>query len=622
MSKFEKATLFIKGNEYLREPQIEAYSKIERYFNSQHKERGEALIVLPTGTGKTGVMAIAPYAVSKKRVLVITPQTVIANTVMGSLDSSDYKNFWYTSGVIDSIDDLPSVVHYEKHVTKGVLDLADIIVVNIHKLQERLDNSLLKKVPFDFFDFIIIDEAHHSEAYTWQRTIEYFKDAHVLKLTGTPFRSDGVQIKGEEIYKYSLSKAMANGYVKSLEKFNYIPDKMIFTLDGRPETYTLDDIKKLKIKDNEWISKKVALSKESNLGVIRKSIEKMQLKRTSTGNPHKIVAVACSIEHAIQLKALYEQEGYNVALVHSELNKEVLKEEFTKIENHKVEVVINVALLGEGYDHKFLSIAAIFRPFRSDLPYQQFIGRVLRSISPADAASVIADDNIAQVVVHEELGLDTLWEAYKKEILKKGMIKDIRKEKEGNSINTSSSDDGSSVIESADHTVESDSFIDTALLKERKMRVAEEEAKIRSIMETLGISIEEARKIVLSTTTRETKLALLRPDLIQADLRKQLDNRIKEEIIPELLVNYGLELKGNEIYNNRSSIFPSRVLGPLYYQKENGGILGVYFNIELKNKIGAGRDEWEIDDYYIGSDHLDNILPFITKRIEACISKG
>lgn len=622
MSKFEKASLFINGNEYLREPQIEAYSKIERYFNSQQKERGEALIVLPTGTGKTGVMAIAPYAVSKKRVLVITPQTVIANTVMGSLDSSDYKNFWYASGVIDSIDDLPAVVHYEKHVTKGVLELADIIVVNIHKLQERLDNSLLKKVLPDFFDFIIIDEAHHSEAYTWQRTIEYFKDAHVLKLTGTPFRSDGVQIKGEEIYKYALSKAMANGYVKSLEKFNYIPDKMIFTLDGKPETYTLDDIKKLKIKDNEWISKKVALSKESNLGVIRKSIEKMQLKRTSTGNPHKIVAVACSIEHAIQLKGLYEQEGFNVALVHSELNKDVLKEEFTKIDNHKVEVVINVALLGEGYDHKFLSIAAIFRPFRSDLPYQQFIGRVLRSISPADAVSVIADDNIAQVVVHEELGLDTLWEAYKKEILKKGMIKDIRKEKEGNRINTSSSDDGSAVIESANHTVESDSFIDTALLKERKMRVAEEEAKIRSIMETLEVSIEEARKIVISTTTRETRLALLRPDLIQADLRKQLDNRIKEEIIPELLVNYGLELKGNEIYNNRSSIFPRRVLGPLSYQKENGGILGVYFNIELKNKIGAGRDEWEIDDYYIGSDHLDNILPFITKRIEACISKG
>src|SRR5699024_9962092 len=103
--------------------------------------------------------------------------------------------------------------------------------------------------------------------------------------------------------------------------------------------------------------------------------------------------------------------------------------EFDRIDNHKVDVVINVALLGEGYDHKFLSVAAIFRPFRSDLPYQQFIGRVLRSITPADTTQVSFEDNIAQVVYHKELGLESLWESYKKEVVKKDIIKEIRKEK-------------------------------------------------------------------------------------------------------------------------------------------------------------------------------------------------
>lgn len=624
MSKFQNVNLFINGNTYLREPQIEAFNKIERFFNNPLDQgRKEAIVVLPTGTGKTGVMAIAPYAVSQKKVLVITPQTVVANTVMGSLDSSDYKNFWYTSKVISQIEDLPSVVHYEKHVTKGVLELADIVVVNIHKLQERLDSSLLKKVPTNFFDFIIIDEAHHSEAYTWQRTLDYFSEAHVLKLTGTPFRSDGVQIKGEEIYKYALSKAMANGYVKSLEKFNYIPDQMFFTIDGEDKTYSLDEIKELKLKDSDWISRKVALSKESNMGVIKKSIEKLQVKREITGNPHKIVAVACSIEHAEQLKKLYENEGLNVALVHSGMDKEFLKKEFTKIENHKVEVVINVALLGEGYDHKFLSIAAIFRPFRSDLPYQQFIGRVLRSISPADATSISPDDNIAQIIVHEELGLDKLWEEYKKEIIKKGIIKDIRKEKElNNNWVPGNSEDGITIKETSDHTLEGDTFIDTNLLQKRRLKEEEEQAKVKAIIEALGVSQEEARRIVLSTKTRETKQALLRPDLIQADLRKQIDNRIREEIIPDLLVDNGLELKGNELYNNRSCIFPARALAPLNYQKENGGILGVYFNTELKNKIGIGRDKWEIEDYYIASDYLEKILPFISDKIKSCLSKG
>lgn len=616
MSKFEKVSLSITDNAYLREPQKEAYKKIERFFSKTSSNRKEALIVLPTGTGKTGVIAIAPYAASKKRVLVITPQTVIADTVMGSLDSGDYKNFWYASGVIKDIADLPSVVHYDKNITKGVLDIADIVVLNVHRLQERLDSSLLKRVPSDFFDLIIIDEAHHSEAYTWKRAIEYFEKAGVLKLTGTPFRSDGVKIQGEEIYNYSLSKAMANGYVKSLEKFNYIPDKMYFTLDDDEKKYTLEELRRFQLKNNEWISRKVALAEESNLGVIKKSIEKLKNKRDVTGNPHKIVAVACSIAHAEQLKKLYEKQGLNVALVHSDMEKELLKSEFSKIDTHKVEVVVNVALLGEGYDHKFLSIAAIFRPFRSDLPYQQFIGRVLRSLSPADASNIIEEDNIAQVVVHEELGLDPLWEAYKKEIIKKGIIKEIRDEKRR--LNPrETEDDDTTVTESEEHTTEEDTFIDTELLKVRREKEKQDREKIRVIMDTLGVSPEEAKKIVLSTHTRDSKLSLLRPDLLQADLRKEIDNRIREEIIPELLANNSIELQGEEIYNSRENIFPRRSLSILQHNKKNGAILAVYFNTELKNKIGVARKQWEIDDYYTALDYLEEMVPFISQKLNA-----
>ncbi|PIC59064.1 restriction endonuclease subunit R [Sporosarcina sp. P12(2017)] len=620
MSEFEKVSLSITDNTYLRDPQVEAYRKIERYFNTPSETRKEALIVLPTGTGKTGLIAIAPYAASKKRVLVVTPQTVIADTVMGSLDSGDYKNFWYTSGVIKDVRDLPSVIHYDKKITNGVLDIADFVVLNVHKLQERLESSLLKKVPSDFFDLIIIDEAHHSEAHTWKRAIEYFGEAGVLKLTGTPFRSDGVQIQGEEIYNYSLSKAMANGYVKSLEKFNYIPDQMFFTLDEDDKTYTLEELRALKIKDNEWVSRKVALAEESNLGVIRKSIEKLKSKRERTGNPHKIVAVACSIAHAEQLKTLYEDEGLKTALVHSDMEKELLKKEFLKIDTHNVEVVINVALLGEGYDHKFLSIAAIFRPFRSDLPYQQFIGRVLRSISLADAESIMEEDNIAQVVVHEELGLDPLWEAYKKEIMKKGMIKEIRAEKKRQDPRVSQdSTDDSIVTESEEHKTEEDTFINTDLLHMRKEKEKEDREKIRVIMDTLGVSPEEAKKIILSSNTRESKHALLRPDLLQADLRKEIDNRIREEIIPELLVANAIELQGEEIYNCMESIFPRGLQNLLRHYKKNGAILAIYFNAELKNKIGVARDQWEINDYYIAIDFLNNMVPFISQKLSAHI---
>lgn len=81
------------------------------------------------------------------------------------------------------------------------------------------------------------------------------------------------------------------------------------------------------------------------------------------------------------------------------------------VENHRLDVIIHVAMLGEGYDHKYLSVAAIFRPFRNELPYEQFIGSVLRVIPDGEAQKI--EDNIADVVSHQDLQLAELWESIK-----------------------------------------------------------------------------------------------------------------------------------------------------------------------------------------------------------------
>lgn len=73
------------------------------------------------------------------------------------------------------------------------------------------EDSLINRIPKDFFDMIIIEEAHHSPAKTWVETTNYFNNSKVIKITGTPFRSDDEAIVGEMIYRYRLGAAMANG---------------------------------------------------------------------------------------------------------------------------------------------------------------------------------------------------------------------------------------------------------------------------------------------------------------------------------------------------------------------------------------------------------------------------
>lgn len=616
MNYFESVQPNIENNENLWEPQKEAYKSSIKFFSNIKEDRKEALINLPTGTGKTGLMSILPYGIAKKRVLIITPQTIVRDTVMKSLDSSDHRNFWLFTKTFSNINDLPQVVQYEPKVTIGTLEMADIIILNVHKLQERLESSLVNKVPDDFFDLIIIDEAHHSEAYTWKKAIDFFKFAQVIKLTGTPFRSDGVKITGDRIYKYPLSKAMANGYVKSLEQFEYVPQQMQFTIEGHGEEYTLEQLREMKLKDSDWISRQVALSRESNLSVINKSIELLEIKREKTNNnPHKIVAVACSIKHAYQLQELYIEQGLDTAIVHSDMEKTDLYKEFDKIDTHQVDVVINVALLGEGYDHKFLSIAAIFRPFRSDLPYQQFIGRVLRSIRPTDSEHISYDDNVAQVVHHKELGLEKLWEAYKKEVIKKGIIQEIRIDKRNYPPKDDDNPIESSILETSEHEVITDTFIDTELLRKREHEVQEENEKVKKLMEELQIPEETARSFVLQAKTSQTKQKYLRPDLVQQDLRQQVDKTIKEELIPNILANFELDLKGNELYNYRQSIFPLYTSRMLRHNHDNGACLGIHFSNALIKHVGNKRSNWEIGDFEKGLEEIYEIESFISEKL-------
>lgn len=96
MNHFVTAKPLIVSNSRLRDPQIEAYHEIKAFFKDRNNGR-EAIVVLPTGSGKTGLMAISPYGISKKKVLIITPQTVVRNTVLNELNPFNPFNFYLSA---------------------------------------------------------------------------------------------------------------------------------------------------------------------------------------------------------------------------------------------------------------------------------------------------------------------------------------------------------------------------------------------------------------------------------------------------------------------------------------------------------------------------------------------
>lgn len=608
---FMTTSVSILENEHLREPQRQAYYKSYKHFITDRNE-SHAIIILPTGVGKTGVMGLLPFMVAEGRVLIITPQLTVKDTVIDSLNTDDSKNFWSERHVIEDSGALPVIIEYEGiDTTNELLYCTNIVILNVHKLQGRLDSSLIHRVGSDFFDMIIIDEAHHSTANTWVETLNYFSDAKVVKLTGTPVRSDGEEMSGKLIYHYKLSQAMANKYVKSLTNNEFVPDEVRFTLDG-DTSKQYDEQAILTLKDEDWISRTVAYSENCSLQVVKESIRILNEKKSCSSIPHKIIAVACSISHAERIKELYSNQGVRTSIIHSDMNFNEIDSIKKDIENDRVDVVVNVNMLGEGYDHPCLSIAAIFRPFRSELPYAQFIGRILRYIQNTDQL----EDNIACVVSHKLLFLEKLWQKYKVEIDESEVIKSLTvqnilqctPENIGGDGEVLEIDVGQAYSEGG--TVVEDAYMETEILKKYKAESEEINKQIKGLVDLLNIDEAEAKRIIQSQRAKEKRYT--RPDLVYKQGRKDIDVRIKEEIVPELCVKcIPPHLMGRTSLSRCRLFFPTTYAWIPQKTEKEDGCLAIYFNHYLNQELGKKRPEWEISDYERANRLLDKQIEYV-----------
>ncbi|HAU33155.1 MAG TPA: hypothetical protein DCW76_02095 [Lysinibacillus sp.] len=427
MSIFQNIRANIFNNNNLHAAQIEAYrSALSHYqeFGNSIQYR-ESLIVMPTGSGKSGVMAILPFELAQKRVLIITPGKIIRKTVFEHFDSvhTPEQTFWIKYNIILDQKKLPKSYLYTgfNHKNEGELELtleklnqSDIVVTNVHKIiGSAQEINLLNLVKPDFFDLIIIDEAHHVAANMWKDTINYFSSAKIIKLTATPFRSDNQEIsthKYDPIYEYTLGEAIEDKLLKNVVKEVEIPGHLEFFDTEKKLKYSLEEAKN--ILGNDFVNRSVAMSEQCSKEVISYTKETLQLKRNSYNN-HQVLAITCNDEHAQNVCEWFKQSGMSATYVSTKsLSPNEIERRLNDFSNGVYDVMVSIQLLGEGYDNANISIISIFRPFKTLAPYAQAIGRGLRRIRSSET-KLTEIDNYCNVIYHKELGLEKLWDYYK-----------------------------------------------------------------------------------------------------------------------------------------------------------------------------------------------------------------
>lgn len=392
----------------LRKCQEEAYEEIKRHYWQEKPERS-ILVQLPTGTGKTGLIATMPFNLTVGKVLILTPNLKLAKDMETSLDiiNNPEGNIYKKFGILDdkTLKDIELyTLRLEGTVNKTDIDDHQILIANYHQLQ---DIEKWFKGKEDSVDLIIIDEAHHQEADTYKEIVNFFGNAKVVGLTATPFRSDGKKVEGIVVYKYSFHRAIKDGIIRNIKISNVSPQgiKLSFT-DSDQTTYTLEDI--LRMKEDSWFNKGIALSQDCCDSIASLAKEKLlSLNAEFPGASHQIIASAISKRHAReQVKPAFEKLGLNVGLVSSDPQEKKHNDKvFRDLAQGKIQVIIHIGMIGEGFDHPPLGVAAIFRPYKTLNPYIQFLGRVIRANEGTKHCYVVSHIGLNQIKRFEEFQL-------------------------------------------------------------------------------------------------------------------------------------------------------------------------------------------------------------------------
>ncbi|MQT71736.1 DEAD/DEAH box helicase, partial [Pseudomonas sp. FSL R10-0071] len=129
--------------------------------------------------------------------------------------------------------------------------------------------------------------------------------------------------------------------------------------------------------------------------------------RDETGEKRlKIIASALNFEHCRQIVEAYRARNLRADYVHSKQDGAANAKIMKQLDNHDLDVIVQVRKLGEGFDHPYLSVAAVFSIFSNLSPFVQFVGRVMRVIVQNSPEDVL---NQGVVVFHAGANIACQW---------------------------------------------------------------------------------------------------------------------------------------------------------------------------------------------------------------------
>ena len=308
---------------------------LETWENGTHK----TLLVLPTGCGKTIVFAKVTEECVRQgdRVLILAHR--------GELLEQAADKIAKATGLSCSTEKAEETC------------LGSWFRITVGSVQSMMRESRLSRFPDDYFDTIIIDEAHHCISDSYQRVLQHFPEARILGVTATPDRGDMKnlgQVFESLAYEYTLPRAIKEGYLSPIKAVT-IPLKVDLTGVG--------------VQSGDFKVGDLGNALDPYLEEIATEMEKYCWEK-------KTVVFLPLVKTSQKFQDILNAHGFQAAEVNGESQDraEILKD----FDAGKYNVLCNSMLLTEGWDCPSVDCIVVLRPTKVRSLYCQMVGRGTR----------------------------------------------------------------------------------------------------------------------------------------------------------------------------------------------------------------------------------------------------
>lgn len=344
------------------------------------------LYQMPTGTGKTRLFTSIIRDINiwglrhniNYRILIIAHRSELIEQSSRSLDKYRIKH-----GV------LAGTMKDKRDLTQAIQ------VASIQTITHPANQCLIDDLKFDF---IIIDEAHHAVANSYQKLWDYCPDAKKLGVTATPWRMNNsgfAQIFDAYIPSMSIKDFIQKGWLATYQYYS-IPTS----------SELVKSIESIREFDIEGDYKNSALVEVCDTSRIRAqlydSYEKNVLGK-------KGIIYSISREHSEHICLQYRSRGVAIENIDSKTPAKVREKVIQAFRNGEIDIIVNVDIFSEGFDCPDIEFIQLARPTKSLVKYIQQVGRGLRK--NGDKKCIILDN----VGMYSRFGLpdeERDWESF------------------------------------------------------------------------------------------------------------------------------------------------------------------------------------------------------------------